>query len=49
MNVQARKIRSSFDSCSKAEFFMSFTVKPNAIFTINTERLQQTRPMVTSL
>lgn len=49
MNVQVGRTKSFFDSCSKAEIFMNFIAKPDAIFTVNTGKLQQTRPMGTSL
>lgn len=47
-NVQVGRIKSSFDSCLKAEFLMNLVIKLDAVFTVNTGRLQQTRLVVTS-
>lgn len=42
MNVQVGGIKRTLDSCSEAEF-LNFIAKPDAIFTVNSGRLQQTR------
>lgn len=47
-NVQAGRIKSSFDSCLTAELLLNFIMKLDAIFTVNTARFQQTRLVVPS-